>query len=64
MVKNFKLVENSGKSALVTQFLDNRFVEDYEMIEKQRIQAIPVDDKEEEDSEDEEEDSEEEKASK
>ena len=34
MVKNFKLVilgpENSGKSALVTQFLDNRFVEDYE----------------------------------
>ena len=34
MVKNFKLVilgpENSGKSALVTQFLDNRFVENYE----------------------------------
>ena len=34
MVKNFKLVilgpENSGKSALVTQFLDKRFVEDYE----------------------------------
>ena len=33
-MKNFKLVilgpENSGKSALVTQFLDNRFVEDYE----------------------------------
>ena len=34
MVTNFKLVilgpENSGKSALVTQFLDKRFVEDYE----------------------------------